>query len=293
VTPPPVNARPRPDNWPEVAQALNQRSHVARAMDGKGQRTLRAIRPGAVIRDRYQERLDAELRAMQASMVRAVLAQYRRDAPELAQDASPARELKKLLRKRGRLWRARFRELAPKLGEYFATKVQERVDGDLERMLREHGLTIRFRMTRGLNDVMQATIAEQVNLITGLADEQLKRMEGAVMRSVQVGRDLEQLTQELNDSFGIAGRRAALIARDQNNKATATLARTRHLELGIVEAKWLHSAGGKKPRPEHVKFSGETYKLAQGAFLEGKWTHPGVEINCRCVSVPVLPELIP
>lgn len=260
-------------------------------MASKPRKELRAVRPSAAIRDKYQERLERELRAMQASMVRAVLAQYRREAPEIAQDASPARELKKLLRRRGRLWRARFRELAPKLAEYYATKVQERVDGELERMLRQHGLTVRFRMTRGLNDVLQANIAEQVNLITNLADDQLKRMEGAVMRSVSTGRDLQQLHQELEDSFGIAGRRAALIAKDQNNKATATLARARHLELGITEAKWLHSAGGKTPRPEHVAFSGKTYKLAQGAFLDGKWTHPGVEINCRCVSVPILPEL--
>lgn len=254
-------------------------------------RELRPVRPSAAIRDHYHARLERELRAMHTSMVRAILAQYRREAPELAMDASPARELKKLLRRRGRLWRAKFRELAPKLAEYYSTKIQDRVDGELERMLRQHGLTVRFKMTRGLNDVLQANIADQVNLITGLADEQLKRMEGAVMRSVSAGRDLHQLHEELDASFGIAGRRAELIARHQNNIATATLTRARHLELGITEAKWLHSAGGKKPRPEHVAFSGKTFKVAEGAFLEGKWTHPGVEINCRCVSVPILPEI--
>ena len=46
------------------------------------------------------------------------------------------------------------------------------------------------------------------------------------------------------------------------------------IEAGITKARWLHSAGGKTPRPEHVAFSGKTYDIATGADVEGRW--PGV-----------------
>ena len=257
----------------------------------KPPRTLTAIRPSAALRELYAARIDREVEAMHRSLVYWLRAQWRKNAPELAMDASPARELKKLLRKRGRLWRARFAELGPELGKYFATKASRRVDGAMEAMLRKHGFSIRFKLSRPMNDVMQATIAEQVNLISSVADEHLKRVEGIVMRSIQTGRDLHQLSTDLEDALGITKRRADGIARSQSNMATATMARTRNLELGITEAFWLHSAGGQHPRPSHVAFSGKRYNIAEGAYLDGKWTHPGVEPNCRCVSRPILPEL--
>jgi len=108
------------------------------------------------------------------------------------------------------------------------------------------------------------------------------------MRSVQTGRDLGTLAQELETRYGTTKRRAAFIAQSQNNIATATMIRTRQAELGITQAVWLHSAGGRVPRPEHVAASGKTYDVAKGMFLEGKWTWPGVEPRCRCVSKSVI-----
>jgi uncharacterized protein with gpF-like domain len=181
--------------------------------------------------------------------------------------------------------------MADQLAREFAGKNGRHVDRALQAMLKDNGLTIRFRMTPEMNDIVQASVAENVKLITSLADQQLLRVEGAVMRAVQTGTNLQQLNQELVEGLGIAKRRAAFIARQQTSMATATMARARHMELGCEEGIWLHSAGGRKPRPEHVAFSRKRYSLSKGAFLEGKWTHPGVEPNCRCVGRPVLPSL--
>ena len=229
---------------------------------------------------------------MQKSLIRHLSAEYRRNSPEImAMDASPARELRAFMRKFARRWQARFATLAPKLAEYFATAAGERVDAELKRMLRDAGFTVKMQMTRTQNDVLQATIGENVDLIKSVAAQHLTQIQGIVMRSVQEGRDLGTLTAALQEQYGVARRRAETIARSQNNMATATLTRVRQSELGIAKAKWLHSAGGKTPRPEHVAFSGKTYEVAKGAWLEGKWTWPGREINCRCVSIPIIPGL--
>jgi SPP1 gp7 family putative phage head morphogenesis protein len=155
--------------------------------------------------------------------------------------------------------------------------------------LKKSGFAIEWKMTREANEVMQATIGEQVGLIKSIASQHLAEVDGLVMRSVAQGGNLAELSKELQKRYGVTRRRAELIARDQNNKATSTITIVRQSQLGIKQAKWLHSHAGKHPRPEHVAANGKIYDVDKGMFLEGKWTYPGREINCRCVSRSILP----
>ncbi len=112
------------------------------------------------------------------------------------------------------------------------------------------------------------------------------------MRSVAAGRDLEQLVTDLRQQFNVTRRRAVLIARDQNNKATATITRVRQTEAGLIEAIWVHSGGGKVPRRSHLMAgrNKQKYNIAKGWFDpdEKKFIYPGELINCRCVSRPIV-----
>lgn len=252
---------------------------------------LKPLRPSAAVRSAYLSRIDRHLVAMQREIMGELVKAYDDAEPEMAMDASPARELRAFMRKFARRWQAKFDKLAEDLAAYFAKDVQDRVDGELKRMLRAAGFTVRFNLTRAQNDVLQATIGENIELIKSIAEQHLTQVQGIVMRSVQEGRNLATVSKALRDQYGVTRRRADLIARSQNNMATAAITRARQTELGITKARWLHSAGGKHPRPEHVAFSGKTYDVAKGAWLEGKWTWPGREINCRCVSIPIIPGL--
>lgn len=252
-------------------------------------KTLAPVRPNAGIRAAYQARLDAAVEEMAASVTYWLRANYRANPPEMAEDASPAREMQAAMNRLGRRWTRKFDKLSDWLARYFTDAVADRSDRALSAQLRKAGFTVKFRMTAAQNDVMQATVAENVTLIRSISAQYLTQVQGDVMRSVTAGRDLASLTEALQARTGITKRRAAFIARDQVNKATSAFQRVRQTELGVTEAVWLHSGGGRKPRPEHVAFSGKTYKIAQGAFLEGKWTWPGIEPNCRCVSRPVIP----
>jgi SPP1 gp7 family putative phage head morphogenesis protein len=131
-----------------------------------------------------------------------------------------------------------------------------------------------------------------VGLIKSVAQQYLADVQGDVMRSVSEGRKLDDLAAALEHRHGVTKRRAALIARDQNNKATAVFERVRQQELGITKARWQHSAGGKEPRPEHVAWGreGKIYDVKEGMLQEdGKRVWPGTEINCRCFSIPLIP----
>lgn len=218
---------------------------------------------------------------------------YKANTPELAvyaQDESPARALSRIVDKLSRKWAAEFDELSPRLAAYFATAAKDRVDRTLKADMRKAGLTVKFKATKAMNDAYQAVFLENVGLIKSIPDRYMDQVKTLTMQSVSRGGDLGSLAKGLQDQAGVTKRRAALIARDQCAKATAVMTRTRYLGLGITEAIWLHSAGGKVPRPPHVSFSGKRYSLAKGHdFDDGLGpVHPGEAINCRCVMKAVI-----
>jgi SPP1 gp7 family putative phage head morphogenesis protein len=145
-------------------------------------------------------------------------------------------------------------------------------------------------MTPAMQDISKATVNANVALIKSIPQQYLRNVEGIVMRSVQTGRDLGALSKDLQKQFGVTKRRAALISRDQNNKATSAFQRARQQELGITRAVWMHSHAGKEPRPTHVAMNGKTYDINKGMWDadEKEWVFPGQLINCRCTSRSVV-----
>lgn len=250
---------------------------------------LAPVRPNAGLQASYRARLEAAVDELHASVLYWLRAEWRKQ-PALAQDA-PVADLQLLFRRLGRRWMRRFDELAPELAAHFAKGAHDRVSGKLRQLLKDHGMSVEFVMSRPVRDAYQAVLAENVGLIKSIAREHLSRVEGEVMRSVAAGRDLATLTQALQEQHGLTRRRAALVARDQNNKATAVITRVRQQELGITHARWRHSHGGRRPRPSHVAADGTVYEIGKGWWDpdERAWVWPGTLINCRCVSQPVIP----
>ena len=253
---------------------------------------LRAVRPNAGFEEAYAKKLCRLIDEMNRSCLYWIGAAYRSEPPEMAQDGSPASNLDRVIRGLVRRWSRRFDEAAKNLAEYFSKGAAERADSQLKRILREAGISVEFRMTRSVNDVVQASIAENVQLIRSIPQQYLTQVQGAVMRSVQSGRDLKSLTDDIQHQYGVTRRRAEFISCDQNNKATSAVHRARQVELGL-QAQWLHSGGGKHPRPTHLK-AGEDkaiYDPREGWYdpALGKRIWPGTEPNCRCVAKTVLP----
>lgn len=262
--------------------------------------TLGAAHPNAGIEALYRKRLLRLVDEMHASTLYWIKAAYR-DAPPrpiIATDASSWGTAKRLMRTiagLGKRWTKRFDIAAQELADYFATAVKDRTDGALSDILKRGGFTVAFKPSAAVNDVLTAAIQENVSLIKSIAAQHFTQIEGMVMRSVQTGRDLKQLTDDLQNSFGVTRRRAAFIALDQNNKMTAVITRVRQLEVGVTKAVWLHSGGGHEPRPEHVGWSGQEYDVATGMWskVDGCYVWPGTAIKCRCVSKSIVPGYDP
>jgi len=209
----------------------------------------------------------------------------------LADDALPSNEMQDALRKLTTKWEGSFQRMGVWLARSFASGVESYSDKRLNAALRDRGMTVKFIQTEETRDALQAVINENIGLIKSIPEQCLSEVQGLVMRSVARGRDLGSLTQDLEKRFKITRRRAAFIARDQNNKATSVMAAARQQQLGIDEGVWKHSHAGKTPRPSHVEADGKRFKLNKGMYLDGKWVMPGEEPNCRCTWEPVLPSL--
>jgi SPP1 gp7 family putative phage head morphogenesis protein len=253
---------------------------------------LKPVRANAGIEANYRKKLKKLIADMDNSLTYWLAAAYKSNEPHalMAKDNSPAMTMRDAMRKLAKQWQSNFDDGALKLAVWFAKKNKDYSDGTLEKILKDAGFTVQFKMTAAANDAYQAIIGENVSLITNIAQQHLAGIEGLVMRSVQEGRDLHTLSEGLQKQFGITKRRAALISRDQNQKATAIITKTRQQEIGITQATWRHSSGGKVPRPEHVDFNGDIYDVSKGMWSEvdNKYVWPGTALNCRCYSVPVI-----
>lgn len=251
----------------------------------KDERILKPVHPNAGIAALYKAAILKLVDEMHDSVLYWLRAKYRANEPAImAMDATPAKELQAAIDEMTRRWNARFNKGSEALARHFARQAYGYSDRTMMRILKDAGFTVQFKMTRAMRDVMAATIEQNVALIRSIPQEHLQKVQGAVMRSVQAGRDLGALTAEIEHQFGVTRRRAALIAKTQNNMATASMTRVRQTEAGIDEAIWLHSHGGKEPRPTHLANTGKRYKVTEGWFDPDprvrRHIWPGELINC-------------
>jgi SPP1 gp7 family putative phage head morphogenesis protein len=237
----------------------------------------------------YHRQMLALIDEMTASVEHCVMTTYRSDTPVIAQDASPVLTMREQLRKLAARWIKRFDDSAPKIAEAYLKGSFKATDSAMRLALKDAGWSVKFEMTPAMREAFEASLAENVGLIRSIPQEYLQKVEGIVMRSYTVGRDLQTMTRDLKRLYPKAAHRAVLIARDQSNKANAVVTRARQTELGIVEAIWMHSHAGKVPRPDHVAANGKRYKVAEGCLISGEYIFPGELINCRCTSRSVLP----
>lgn len=255
----------------------------------KQPKTARAVHANKGVEARYRKELEGLIKEMNNSAEYWLLAQYRKTPPEMAEDALPVTEMAAMVKDVSRRWIAKFNAMADDIAKRFTAGSIKATDNSFQSALKDAGWAVDFKMTRSMQDVAKAAVVENVALIKSIPQQYFLEVEGIVMRGYSRGRDLQEIAKELQSRYGITKRRAELIARDQSNKLNAVATQARRQELGITEAIWQHSHGGKEPRKSHVAADGRKFKIAEGCLIDGKRILPGEEINCRCVSKSVLP----
>lgn len=138
-----------------------------------------------------------------------------------------------------------------------------------------------------LDEVLAAFARDNVRLIKNLGEGTLRDIEGVVLRGFRRGRPHREIAKDIQGRFGVARRRARLIARDQVSKLNGELTQVRQTTMGVEEYTW-RSSRDERVRDEHAELDGQRFRWDQPP-AEG---HPGEAVNCRCVAEPVLERLI-
>jgi SPP1 gp7 family putative phage head morphogenesis protein len=213
----------------------------------------------------------------------------------VAEDESIAAQAKKLtnalINKFSQLFSSKSGDLAKNMLEDAKTSSAWKLKGSLKDLSKEVSLNTSV-VPKGMEEVSQATINENVNLIKSIPQKYLANVSGAVMRSITAGNGLYDLLPELKKYSGETDRRVTNLALDQTRKAYNNINKQRMQKLGIKKFKWLHSGGSQHPRKSHMAISGNIYSFddlplkGEEGFVNGQI--PGQAINCRCTMTPII-----
>ena len=258
-------------------------------------RALRPVRPPVAIEREYQKRLKTLLQEMDRSLYWWLRAEYRKAEPEIVGDSAMG-DLRVRLKKLVREWQKRFDAEASDLAKWFASKMQGYTTNNLQQQMKKAklaplGFDLAFTYHSQKERAVFSSIVEQnVSLIKSIASEHLTQVQGVVLRGIETGHDLSRMSEDLEHTFGVSERRAAMIARDQTAKASNNLSRQRLMDYGVTKGKWMHTSSGKTYRDSHVEMDGEIYDLEQGCYDDdyGDYVQPGELVNCHCVCIPVI-----
>lgn len=257
---------------------------------------LKPIHSNLGVEAKYRRDMQALIKEMSDEFIKEIATAWE-DRPPLttiAQDKiSPTGWLSRIMERLGEKWKARFDQASRTLGHDFARGAYQHGDKAMMAVLKKAGFAVKFTMSPAATEAYDATIAENVGLIKSIPQEYLKGVQQLVWNSVTQGHDLHALTEGLKERYGVTRRRAAFIATDQNNKARSTLEKVRRQELGITQAIWMHSGGGRHPRQSHVNMDGKPFDIEKGMYDPSVDEHiqPGFLINCRCTSRAIIPGL--
>ena len=248
--------------------------------------------PNAGVESSYRRELNTLLKMLRDDLL-AELDQAKPHA--IAMDAKsevlPTDVIERMFKRMNRTQRQKFEQVSVEIARKFATSNKAHAEKAFMASLKKAGFTVTFTMTKRSEQAYQAVIGENVGLIKSIGEKYLSDVEKQVWQSVRAGHGLGELAKLLQERYDVSKERAALIARDQNNKAKATIEQARRLDLGFTKAIWKHSSAGKQPRVSHVHANGKEYDIEKGCLIDGEYILPGELPNCRCYSTVVIPDI--
>lgn len=224
-----------------------------------------------------------------------------------AEDASPTNVFKKSLTRLRKKWEKRFSELAQRLAPKFVSKAANYSEFRSKHVLKDMGIADpRSPKSVEFHATLQASIQENVALITNIQQDFANRIEGAVYRSVASNNPnengLSKVMEELLSGEGVTKRRAHNIAVDQNSKLYTNINKQRMQSNGMDFFRWKHSSAGKTQRHTHIERQTQDVGYGPGVFRfdspelwqgpQADQGLPGEAINCKCYMIPVfMPEM--
>ena len=136
-----------------------------------------------------------------------------------------------------------------------------------------------------VNAFMSERLAANVDLIKTIPPRMHESLTARMQREfAEAPFDKQRLRKLLKDEYKSSGYNLRRIVRDQTSKAIGGLSEIRQRQVGVDQYQWI-TAQDSRVRPTHVANSGRIFAWASPPPETG---HPGNDISCRCVPVPLV-----
>jgi len=162
--------------------------------------------------------------------------------------------------------------------------------------------TVQFDSARVTSEV-KADLRNNVEAIKEFERSHFDQIYQAALLSVSRGGDLAVLFNAIMalNLPGMTKKKAGAISANLNSKATALMTRDQQLAVDAQYAVWVHSGAPCIPNHRkasdddfrranaHKAASGKRYEVVTGMLIDGRWTRPGVDEGCKCISRVIIP----
>jgi SPP1 gp7 family putative phage head morphogenesis protein len=154
------------------------------------------------------------------------------------------------------------------------------------------GVSLSGAIDKGVRQTVQNATARNVSLIKSIPQRYFEDVEKTVTQGLAAGKRHEDISKDIEETFGTAQESARLVARNETLTYYAEVNKARQENLGVTEFVW-RTVHDERVRSSHAELDGETFSWDDLPENDkGEEIFPGSEINCRCWSEPVLDDLL-
>ena len=140
-------------------------------------------------------------------------------------------------------------------------------------------------------------IDQNVLLIKSIPNQTLDTMRQIILDSYANGKLTRDVQREIQKEYLTTKQKARLLARDQLAKLNADISQAQQQDAGVNRYRWSDS-DDERVRKCHAELDGQIFSWdeppemwydtkSKGRVYTGRRCHPGQDICCRCVAIPV------
>ncbi len=146
-------------------------------------------------------------------------------------------------------------------------------------------------------EALRRWVDENILKIKSIPNEALGEMQQIVLNGYKRGATLTDITKSIQEQYRLTRRRAQLLARDQVATLNSQISKMQQQDAGCTKYRWSDSRDSRV-RDCHHELNGKIFSWddppgmwyetkSRGRVYTGRHCHPGEDIACRCVAIPV------
>lgn len=184
---------------------------------------------------------------------------------------------------------ARLQKASDKILNSIDKETQENLYLQVER---EVGIDARELIaTEGLKSAINAQKLETQQWLKKIRDETLEEYTNNSLRAMAQGQTIDDVLAQYDDMTEKRKNHAQFTARNQIQNYNSMVQDVRARNLGLTRGRW-ETALDERVRPSHKDRQGKEFDLKDGCYssIDGKHLKTGVDYNCRCTTIYIIPE---